>query len=86
MVVPVPCECVCGGGPGICSSSVPWFASRLVMPQGTFNPFPRHYADPYTTTHVGYTMSGLYKGKLRRPLVTYKNKTRTAVADHSLPS
>jgi hypothetical protein len=57
-----------------------------VVCQGTFSSFPRHLPDPYQTTHVGYTMDGLYKGKLRRPLVTYKNKTRTAVQNQSLPS
>ena len=44
-----------------------------------------YMSDPYTDAHVEYTMDGLYKGDKRRPFITYKNKTRSAVQDKSMP-
>jgi hypothetical protein len=52
--------------------------------KGTLSRFPPHVKDPYGEEHVGYTLPGRFRGRIRRPFVTYKNITRTAAQDKSL--
>ena len=53
--------------------------------RGTFSEAPYAH-DPYTGEHVKYTAHGLYKGRQKKGLVTYKNITRIARQNKSVPS